>query len=150
MIIEAVMQTEAHFLVPRGVVRVVLALLTGFAVATVSTALGVAGGEMRIPALVYLFGYDVKIAGTLSLFASIPTVAGGAFTYRLSGYLPGRALRIAAVMGTGSLIGVIFGTALLPHVDAHFLRGLLGTVLLLATGALVLPAFSQNALDAGT
>jgi hypothetical protein len=33
---------------------------------------------MRIPALPYLFAMPVKIAGTISLMASIPTVAAGA------------------------------------------------------------------------
>jgi len=148
MIVEALTRTDVRLFAPTGATQAVLALLVGFGIATLSTALGVAGGEMRIPALIYLFGFDVKIAGTLSLFASIPTVAGGAFTYRQSGYLPGWAVRIAIVMGAGSLIGVLIGTALLPHVDPRALRGLLGTVLLLATGALALPAFSRTALDA--
>ena len=144
MIVESLTQTESHLLTLTGTTRTILALLMGFGIATLSTALGVAGGEMRIPALIYLFGYDVKVAGTLSLFASIPTVAGGAFTYRLSGYLPGWALRIAAVMGAGSLLGVLLGTALLPYVHPNVLRGLLGAVLLLATGALALPAFGRD------
>lgn len=144
MIIEALTQTEVHLLTPGGAMRAVLALVGGFVIAALAAALGVAGGEMRIPALMYLFGYDVRIAGTLSLFASIPTVAAGAFTYRQLGYLPDWALRIALAMGAGSLAGVLAGTALLPRLDSDLLKGLLGAVLLLATGALLLPAFRRD------
>jgi hypothetical protein len=48
----------------------------------VSGVLGVAGGEMRLPALLYLFGIPIKAAGTFSLMISIPTLAAGALTDR--------------------------------------------------------------------
>src|SRR5205814_9960018 len=57
MIVESFTQTESHFLTLAGITRTILALLVGFGVATLSTALGVAGWEMRIPALIYLFAY---------------------------------------------------------------------------------------------
>ena len=91
---------------------------------------------MRIPALMYLFAYDIRNAGTVSLLASVPTVAAGALTYRRLGHLPPYAIGIAVVMGAGSIVGVLLGTSLLPLLDPHVLKGMLGTVLLLATIAL--------------
>ena len=44
-------------------------------------------------------------------------------------------------MAAGSLAGVFLGTSLLPFVDKHLLKGLLGAVLLLATVCLALPVF---------
>jgi uncharacterized membrane protein YfcA len=41
-------------------------------------------------------------------------------------------------MAGGSLAGVLIGTALLPLVNKHVLKGLLGIILLLATAALAL------------
>ena len=38
--------------------------------------LGVAGGELLIPTLVLLFGADLKLAGSLSLAVSLPTMLG--------------------------------------------------------------------------
>lgn len=141
MIVEAVTHAEVVLLNPSGMARWVLAAGVGFAIAAVSGSLGVAGGEMRIPALLYLFGYGVKEAGTISLLASIPTVGAGAVAYRRLGHIPNRALVLAVVMGGGSLLGVLLGTALLPFVDKHLLKGLLGAVLLLATACLALPEF---------
>lgn len=136
MIGEAVLGAEPLLIRPDGGARLALAGTLGFVIAAVSGALGVAGGEMRIPALIYLFGFGVKEAGTLSLLASIPTVAAGAVTYRRLGHLPDEAVRLALVMGAGSLAGVLAGTALLPAVDPHLIKGLLGLVLLLAAAGL--------------
>jgi uncharacterized membrane protein YfcA len=55
------------------------------------------------------------------------------------GHIPNRVLAIASIMGAGSLIGVFIGAALLPFVDKHVLKGILGAILLLATACLTLP-----------
>jgi uncharacterized membrane protein YfcA len=109
------------------------------AIAALSGALGVAGGEMRIPALLYLFGMPIKDAGTISLMVSIPTVAAGAVTYRRTGHIPNAVLLIALLMGVGSVLGVLLGAALVPHVDNHTLKAILGLILILATVRLVAP-----------
>jgi hypothetical protein len=36
--------------------------------------MGVAGGELLIPTRVLLFGADIKLAGSLSLAVSLPTI----------------------------------------------------------------------------
>jgi uncharacterized membrane protein YfcA len=144
MIVEAVTHAEFVLLNPHGVARWVLAGVAGFLIAAISSSLGVAGGEMRIPALIYVFGYGVKEAGTISLLASIPTVGTGAWAYRRMGHLPNRALVVALFMAAGSLLGVLVGTSLLPFVDKHFLKGLLGGILLLATVCLALPGFFKQ------
>src|SRR5207249_5266386 len=51
---------------------IVLALVLGFALGIVSGLLGVAGGEYRILALIFLLGVPTVFAGTISPFASIP------------------------------------------------------------------------------
>ncbi len=95
--------------------------------------LGVAGGEMRIPALLYLFGVPIVEAGTLSLAVSIPTVAAGAFTDRRLGGIPDSVVRVALLMGIASAVGVLIGAALVPFANRDVIKGTLGVVLLLAT-----------------
>jgi uncharacterized membrane protein YfcA len=138
MMIEALLQTDHVLFNPEGTTKILLAAISGFAIAAVSAVLGVAGGEMRIPALMYLFAMPIKVAGTISLLVSIPTVGAGALTYRRLGYVPNRVLLIAILMALGSLVGVLIGTSLLPLVNKHILKGILGIILLLATAALVL------------
>lgn len=139
MVIEAIAHAEHVLLQPTGLARWTLAALTGFIIAVLSGALGVAGGEIRIPALMYLFAVPVKEAGTISLLASVPTVAAGAVTYRHLGHIPNRVFIIAVLMGVGSIAGVLIGASLLPLVDRHTVKGLLGVILLLATACLTLP-----------
>jgi uncharacterized membrane protein YfcA len=138
MMIEAISQTDHVVLNPVGTGKFLLAGIIGFVIAAISAVLGVAGGEMRIPALMYLFAMPIKAAGTISLLVSIPTVAAGALTYRRLGHMPNRVLLVAIVMAGGSLVGVLIGTSLLPLVNKHVLKGILGLILLLATAALAL------------
>jgi uncharacterized membrane protein YfcA len=139
MVFEGLAAAEHTLLEPVGSARWLLAAVVGFLVAAASGALGVAGGEMRIPALMYLFAIPVKEAGTISLIASIPTVAAGAVTYRRLGHIPNRVLVISFFMGLGSIIGVLLGASLLSLVDKHTVKALLGGILLIATACLTVP-----------
>jgi len=94
---------------------------------------GVAGGELRIPLLVYVFGAPLKIAGTLSTIAALPAVALAFAGYAIrdhvrsiSGYM------LIVVLSAASIIGVTIGVALLPTVSDTVLRLLLGTVLVIS------------------
>jgi uncharacterized membrane protein YfcA len=133
MLYEAIAHTEHVLLAPTGVALLVLAALVAFVIAVVSGVLGVAGGEMRIPALLYLFAIPIQTAGMMSLMISIPTLAAGALTDRRLGGLPNAAVRIGVLMGVASAVGVVIGAALLPYADRDLIKGALGLVLLIAT-----------------
>jgi uncharacterized membrane protein YfcA len=133
MLFESLAHVEHVIFEPSGIVRWTMAALVAFAIAVVSGVLGVAGGEMRIPALLYLFGVPIIEAGTLSLMVSIPTVAAGAFTDRRLGGIPNAAVRVALFMGVASAVGVLIGAAFLLYADRDVIKGTLGVVLLLAT-----------------
>jgi uncharacterized protein len=133
MVFEAMSQTEHVILNPTGAFRWTLAALLAFLIAGVSGALGVAGGEMRIPILLYLFGFAIQEAGTISLMVSIPTVAAGAITYRRLGHIPNHVLVVAVAMAAASIAGVIAGAAFLPLVNKYVLKAILGVILIAAT-----------------
>jgi putative Mn2+ efflux pump MntP len=133
MIVEALTHTEHVLFEPTGLSRLVLAGAGAWAVAVVSGALGVAGGELRIPMLVYLFGLPLVTAGTLSLAVSIPTVAAAVAADWYGARPPRWAIEVAVVMGVASVGGTLVGAAFLPLVSRDALKGLLGIVLVLAT-----------------
>ena len=120
-------------LAPVGVERFALAGIMSVVIAAISGELGVAGGELRIPALLYLFAMPIQTAGVISLTVSVPTLAAGAFTDRRLGGLPNTALGAAVLMGIASAIGVLVGTALLPYADRNVIKAALGVVLLLSS-----------------
>ena len=116
------------------IIRGFAGVLIGLGVGVVSSLLGVAGGELLIPALVYVFGANIRIAGTASLLISLAIVATGLWRYHRAGALPmtGGAPRIALSMSAGSLIGAALGGFAVAMAPVVFLKVLLGTVLILA------------------
>ena len=130
MLYESFAHAEHVLLNPSGMARWMLAGALAFAIAAISGVLGIAGGEMRIPVLLYLFGTPLVEAGTLSLMVSIPTVASGALADRRLGGIPNAALRVAVIMGVASAVGVLIGAALIPYASREMIKGAMGAVLL--------------------
>src|SRR6266513_1944652 len=68
-------------------------MVIGIGVGLVSSMLGVAGGELLIPALVLIFGADIKTAGSASILISLGIVGVGLWRYLRAGRLPESAAR---------------------------------------------------------
>jgi uncharacterized membrane protein YfcA len=85
----------------------------GFIIGVVASLLGVAGGELLIPTLVLLFGADIKLAGSLSLAVSLPTMLVGftRYTRDQSFAVVGRNKAFLLVMAAGSIVGTFIGAA---------------------------------------
>ena len=66
-------------------VRLVVSVVLGLVIGLVSSLLGVAGGELAIPTLLFAFGADIRAAGTASLLISLPTVAVGVLRHSRPG-----------------------------------------------------------------
>ena len=113
----------------------VLGLLIGI----VCGSLGVAGGELRIPPLIYLFGQSITMAGTTSLAVSIPAVATGALKHGRMGHVNREVIYTCVAMGIPSVIGAYVGAMLVLVASETFLKMLLGVILLLATVRMVKP-----------
>jgi uncharacterized protein len=111
--------------------QVVLGVIAGFAIGTVASLLGVAGGELLIPTLILLFGADIKLAGSLSLVVSLPTMLVGFTRYSRdqSFTVLGRNKAFIAAMAAGSIIGAFIGGKLLSIVPSAYLLPLLAAIL---------------------
>ncbi|MGB9672291.1 MAG: sulfite exporter TauE/SafE family protein [Candidatus Norongarragalinales archaeon] len=114
-----------------------LAALIGLAIGIISGTLGVAGGEFRIPALIYIFSLDIVAAGTASLLVSIPTVTSGFLKHQNMGHMNRNATIIAVAMGIGSVLGAFIGASYAGVLEKDLLKVLLGTILILATVRMV-------------
>jgi Sulfite exporter TauE/SafE len=66
-----------------GAAQMVAGIVAGFVIGVIASLLGVAGGEFLIPTLVLLFGADIKLAGSLSLAVSLPTMLVGFTRYSM-------------------------------------------------------------------
>ena len=97
----------------------------------VASLLGVAGGELLIPTIVLLFGADIKLAGSLSLVVSLPTMLIGFARYSRDGsfqVLRSRRPTVLA-MAAGSVVGTMIGASLLGVVPGIVLLPLLALIL---------------------
>jgi uncharacterized membrane protein YfcA len=114
--------------------QIVVGIALGLCIGTAATFLGVAGGELLIPTLIFVFGADIHTAGSAVLFISIPTVGMGLFRYSRMGLLPGRSTlwRIGVPMGIESLVGAAAGGAFAGSTSAEVLKLLLGLILIAA------------------
>lgn len=119
---------EAPWLVPVG-------MLVGLGIGMVASLLGVAGGELLIPTFVLLFGADIKLAGSLSLAVSLPTMLIGFARYSRdqSFAVLGRHKPFVLWMALGSFAGTALGGLLLGWVSAGMLLPLLAAILVISS-----------------
>lgn len=115
-------------------VLAVVGVLAGLGIGIVAALLGVAGGELLIPTIVILYGVDIKLAGSLSLVVSLPTMIVGFARYTgadaFSVLRKERPLLIS--MAVGSILGPFIGSLLLGLVPTQFLLTMLGIILIIS------------------
>ena len=90
-----------------------------------------AGGEFLIPILIFIFGADIRTAGTASVLISIPIVLAGVARHWLTGHYRSQTLLTYLVlpMAIGSMIGAVAGGYLAAWAPTDALRLLLTTIL---------------------
>jgi uncharacterized membrane protein YfcA len=117
-----------------GAAQTVVGIACGFAIGVVASLLGVAGGELLIPTLTLLFGADIKLAGSLSLAVSLPTMLVGFARYgRDRSFETLRRNRaFALVMAAGSILGSFIGGQMLSGAPSALLLTALAAILLLS------------------
>jgi uncharacterized membrane protein YfcA len=125
---------SAQTLFVPGLLRTTIGTFAGFFIGAVASLLGVAGGELLIPTLVLLFGIDIKLAGSMSLAISLPTMLVG-----FARYSQDQAFAVFRVngafilaMGVGSILGTILGGSLVRVVPTKILLPLLAAILVLS------------------
>ena len=117
-----------------GPAQVVAGVAAGFGIGVVASMMGVAGGELLIPTLILLFGADVKLAGSLSLAVSLPTMLMGFARYSRDQSFAtlARNGRFVLVMAAGSILGAFLGGQLLGVVPGSLLLPMLAAILMIS------------------
>src|SRR5215213_9291823 len=100
----------------------------GTAVGVVSGMLGIGGGIVLVPGLVFLFGFTQPEAqGTSLAVLSVPVVIFAAVVYYQHGFV--RVPAVAAIVA-GFAVGAYLGARLIPYAPAAALRVVFGCILL--------------------
>ena len=121
-------------LIQAGPIRVIVGIVAGVGIGMVAALLGVAGGELLIPTIVLLYGLDIRLAGSLSLVVSLPTMIVGFSRYSSSNAFA--VLRQERLlfrwMVAGSILGAGLGVLLLGIMSPRLLISILGVILLIS------------------
>jgi len=104
-------------------IRIIWYLATGALAGLIAGFLGIGGGIILVPMMVGLLGLEQHRAHGSSLAVILPIAIIGAIVYALRGDIN---WTLAAVIGSGSVIGVVAGAKLMMKVPANRLRQLFG------------------------
>ncbi|HXG52429.1 MAG TPA: sulfite exporter TauE/SafE family protein [candidate division Zixibacteria bacterium] len=118
-------------------------LALGAALSTVfgflSSFLGIGGGFLYVPALVYLLGFPVHVATATSLFVLTITALTGSATHVLAGLFQ-QGIRRVLALSVGAVLGAQFGARLSQRIHADWIIRSLSAALALVGARLIVAA----------
>ena len=106
-----------------------LASLLGVIAGSLSGLIGIGGGVIIVPALVFLFGFSQHLAQGTTLALMVPPIGIlAAWTYWQHGDVD---LRVAAFVGLGFLIGSLLGARLAIQLPNLVLERIFGVAMVM-------------------
>ncbi|MCB2148617.1 MAG: sulfite exporter TauE/SafE family protein [Deltaproteobacteria bacterium] len=115
-----------------------LPMMVSFITGVLAGFLGIGGGLLRMPALIYFIGTPTHIAVGTDLFEVMISGLYGAFTYTLKGRIE---LVAVFVMLTGAAIGAQIGTVATKYAKGYGIRLAFGSAVLCCMISIILKQF---------
>lgn len=104
-------------------------IIIGFFSGMLSGLLGVGGGIIIVPCLVFFLAFNQKMAqGTSLALLTIPVVILGMLQYYKEGYVD---FRIVVFLAIGFIVGAFFGGKIAISISEELLRKIFSVVLLI-------------------
>ena len=120
----------------------VVALAMGAATGILSGLMGVGGGVILVPMLVFVFGMSQQMAQGISLLVIIPTAIAGIWRLRHDNFIN---VRTASLIAIGAVLGAMASANFVQAVPSDALRKVFGVVLALTGIRMVLAQRSFKA-----
>src|SRR5712692_1528447 len=121
-----------------------LYLVLGLFAGTFSGLIGIGGGVIIIPALVFLFGFSQHRAQGTTLALLVPPIGLlAAWTYYKQGYVD---LKVALIMCVGFFLGGLFGAKIATSMSNLVLEKVFGVALFLIALKMI---FAKGGLELG-
>jgi len=106
--------------------NIIICLLIGLVAGTLSGLLGIGGGIIIVPALVYIFGMSQHQAQGTTLALMVPPIGLlAAWTYYKEGYVD---LKVAALICLGFFLGGLLGASLSMDISEEMLKKSFGII----------------------
>lgn len=111
-------------------------IILGLVAGAFSSLVGIGGGIVIVPALVFLFGMPQHMAQGTSIALLLPPIgAFAAYTYYQKGFVD---FRVAAIICLGFLIGSYVGSKFAVDLPKQTLQRVFGVFLLFVAGKMIL------------
>lgn len=124
-------------------ISVIPPVLVGLCVGVLSAIMGVGGGFIMVPAMIYLLGMPTKVVVGTSLFQIIFVTAFTTMLHATTNYTVD--IVLAVLLLVGGVIGAQVGTVIGSRMPAEQLRVLLAALVLAVCGKLALDLLLQPA-----
>ena len=128
-------EANARMIHMNAIALAIIGSMTGVVIGVVASLMGVAGGELLIPTIILLFGANIKLAGSLSLVVSLPTMIAGfsRYSHDQSFSVIRQQGKFLILMAVGSLAGAFLGSQLLGVLPSHYLLPVLACILVISS-----------------
>jgi uncharacterized membrane protein YfcA len=108
--------------------EIAISLFLGFCAGVFSGLLGVGGGSILVPGMVYLLGTSQHVAHGTSLAVILASAFIGGITYYKKGMVDGK---IALLLGIGATAGSVGGASVMAMLPADLLRRAFGAFIVI-------------------
>lgn len=110
--------------------EVIIILIIGLAAGLLNGSMGVGGGIIIVPALVFIMGFSMRQAqGTSLMLMTMPVMIVAAINYYKEGYIN---FKVALLMAVTFVVGSYFGSVLAMHIPAKFMKKAFGVLMIIA------------------
>ncbi|MBU1276408.1 MAG: sulfite exporter TauE/SafE family protein [Proteobacteria bacterium] len=130
-----------HFRVANIHCSIWLPITVSFVTGVLAGFLGIGGGLLRMPALIYFIGAPTHVAVGTDLFEVMISGLYGAFTYSLKGRIE---LVAVFVMLCGAAIGAQIGTVATKYAQGYGIRVVFGCAVLACMVSIILKQYGIN------
>ena len=130
---------------PMDIQTVIILLLIGLAAGVLSGVVGIGGGILIVPALVYFLGFSQRMAqGTSLAILLLPIGLLGVWQFYKGGYVD---IRVTLVIALAFFVGSYFGSRIALTVPQDLLKKIFAVLLLLVAVKMLLPGTSSKEND---
>jgi uncharacterized membrane protein YfcA len=126
---------QTHFPKSGLTTSALLPIVAGFLVGVLAAFLGVGGGFIMLPAMIYVIGIPTRVAIGTDLFQIVLTSANVALQQAMTNHTVD--VLLAVTLFAGSVIGARFGVMASRHLRGEQIRVFLAIIVLVVMGALL-------------
>lgn len=116
--------------------NILLIIVIGFVAGILSGAVGIGGGIILVPALIYFLGYHQQLAqGTTLMMLAMPVVGLAVYKYYQQGNVN---FKVALLLASGFILGGYIGAQIANKIPEQSLKKIFGFIMIVVALKMIL------------